>query len=179
MASEDVQTNLRLPADLKERLQASATANNRSLSAEVASRLTASYEAPNEPYATQSQLERIFKKIIEEQDSAMLAVSLVRDMLGSYVTSLFRRLPSADQKKDEYRLMNDLARAAIDADGASLAKAASRKMEAVPGYNELENPGEFADFLGRVNQLASERRRRLVDDDGSTSSHEAELKSKS
>lgn len=45
MASEDVQTNLRLPADLKDRLQASATKNNRSLSAEVASRLDDSYKA--------------------------------------------------------------------------------------------------------------------------------------
>lgn len=43
MASEDVQTNLRLPAALKDRLVASAAENNRSLSAEVASRLERSY----------------------------------------------------------------------------------------------------------------------------------------
>lgn len=43
MASEDVQTNLRLPADLKNRLVASAAESNRSLSAEVASRLERSY----------------------------------------------------------------------------------------------------------------------------------------
>lgn len=47
MASEDVQTNLRLPADLKDRLVASAAENNRSLSAEVSSRLEASYSAPD------------------------------------------------------------------------------------------------------------------------------------
>lgn len=45
MASEDVQTNLRLPAGLKDRLQSSAAENNRSLSAEVASRLEDSYDA--------------------------------------------------------------------------------------------------------------------------------------
>ena len=45
MATEDVQTNLRLPADLKDRLVASAAENNRSLSAEVTSRLEGSYEA--------------------------------------------------------------------------------------------------------------------------------------
>ena len=44
MASEDVQTNLRLPVDLKDRLVASAAENNRSLSAEVTSRLEASFE---------------------------------------------------------------------------------------------------------------------------------------
>ncbi|WP_288254200.1 TraY domain-containing protein [uncultured Hydrogenophaga sp.] len=44
MAVEDVQTNLRIPGDLKERLQASADAAGRSLSAEAAYRLAASYE---------------------------------------------------------------------------------------------------------------------------------------
>lgn len=43
MASEDVQTNLRLPAELKESLQAAAARNNRSLSAEVAYRLVHSF----------------------------------------------------------------------------------------------------------------------------------------
>ncbi|WP_416820267.1 Arc family DNA-binding protein [Delftia tsuruhatensis] len=45
MATEDVQTNLRLPADLKDRLQEAAAENNRSLSAEVTSRLSASFSA--------------------------------------------------------------------------------------------------------------------------------------
>ncbi|CAN7705436.1 TraY domain-containing protein [Acidovorax sp. LjRoot66] len=43
MASEDVQTNLRLPGDLKDRLVASAAESNRSLSAEAASRLEDSF----------------------------------------------------------------------------------------------------------------------------------------
>ena len=45
MASEDVQTNLRLPSVLKDRLAASAAESNRSLSAEVSSRLEASYKS--------------------------------------------------------------------------------------------------------------------------------------
>ncbi|MDP3164390.1 MAG: hypothetical protein Q8N06_02885 [Hydrogenophaga sp.] len=44
MAIEDVQTNLRLPSNLKERLQGSADAAGRSLSAEAAHRLALSYE---------------------------------------------------------------------------------------------------------------------------------------
>ncbi|QPS78629.1 Arc family DNA-binding protein [Delftia lacustris] len=44
MASEDVQTNLRLPATLKEQLVASAAKNNRSLSAEVSSLIQASLD---------------------------------------------------------------------------------------------------------------------------------------
>jgi len=48
MPSEDVQTNLRLPADLKERLVEAATNNKRSLSAEVASRLEESFMHPKD-----------------------------------------------------------------------------------------------------------------------------------
>lgn len=44
MASEDVQTNLRLPVELKDRLVSSAIANNRSLSAETSLRLAQSYD---------------------------------------------------------------------------------------------------------------------------------------
>ncbi|MFA9286958.1 Arc family DNA-binding protein [Comamonas sp. SY3] len=171
MASEDVQTNLRLPADLKDRLQSSAAENNRSLSAEVASRLAASYAGPGEPYVTKSQLERVFKKITEEQDSAMMAVTLVRDMLGSYVTSLYRRLPPSEQKKEENRLMNELARAAIDADGEALKKAAAQRFSGTPGFEEVEEPNEFFEYLGRVNQLASQRRRKMLDGDSSTVPH--------
>lgn len=50
MASEDVQTNLRLPADLKDRLQASAAENGRSLSAEVAIRLRDSFDLAEESH---------------------------------------------------------------------------------------------------------------------------------
>lgn len=43
MTSEDVQTNLRLPAELKERVVKAAAQNKRSLSAEVAARLEESF----------------------------------------------------------------------------------------------------------------------------------------
>lgn len=49
MASEDVQTNLRLPGDLKDRLVATASDNRRSLSAEVAARLEASFRSGSTP----------------------------------------------------------------------------------------------------------------------------------
>lgn len=47
MSSEDVQTNLRLPAELKERLVSVAAANKRSLSAEVTARLEQSLQEPS------------------------------------------------------------------------------------------------------------------------------------
>ncbi|OAJ61494.1 hypothetical protein A6V36_24285 [Paraburkholderia ginsengiterrae] len=43
MTSEDIQTNLRLPADLKERLKQAADASNRSMNAEVVARLEESF----------------------------------------------------------------------------------------------------------------------------------------
>lgn len=45
MTSEDVQTNIRLPLALKERLVEAAAANKRSLSAEVAARLESTFQA--------------------------------------------------------------------------------------------------------------------------------------
>lgn len=44
MATDDVQTNLRIPGDLKDRLMASAEAGGRSLSGEVAYRVARAYE---------------------------------------------------------------------------------------------------------------------------------------
>lgn len=43
MTSEDIQTNLRLPADLKERLKQAAELGNRSMNAEVVARLAESF----------------------------------------------------------------------------------------------------------------------------------------
>ncbi|PRY03791.1 Arc family DNA-binding protein [Paraburkholderia sp. BL25I1N1] len=43
MPSEDIQTNLRLPIDLKERLKQAADASNRSMNAEVVARLEESF----------------------------------------------------------------------------------------------------------------------------------------
>jgi hypothetical protein len=45
MTSEDIQTNLRLPADLKERLREAADNSNRSMNAEVVARLEESFTA--------------------------------------------------------------------------------------------------------------------------------------
>ena len=45
MTSEDIQTNLRLPADLKERLREAAETSNRSMNAEVVARLEDSFTA--------------------------------------------------------------------------------------------------------------------------------------
>lgn len=44
MATDDIQTNLRLPASLKTRLKRAADASNRSMNAEVVARLEDSFD---------------------------------------------------------------------------------------------------------------------------------------
>ncbi len=46
MARSDPQINLRISAELKERIEAAATANKRSMNAEIAERLEESFRAP-------------------------------------------------------------------------------------------------------------------------------------
>ncbi len=156
---------LRIPKGLHHRLSDAADKTSKSLNAEIVARLDGSFDAPSEPYATESQLERVFKKIGKEHTEAMLAVSLVRDMLGTYVKTLFKRLPKADQQNDEYQLMHELARTAIEADAEGLRDAVARKMNGAPGFKEMPEAQakEFFDYLSRANQQASKRRREVLD----------------
>lgn len=166
MSSDDVQTNIRLPAALKERLTASAAASNRSLSAEVASRLESSYAGPSEPYATKSQLERVFSRISRDHDQAMMAVSLVRDMLGSYVQRLYGRLSAKDKAAPEFLNMLAMAEASIRYDEQSLARAIEASME-VPAELSEDGWKTFASETAQMNRIASERRRKLIDGEAS------------
>jgi len=91
MASEDVQTNLRLPADLKDRLQSSASENNRSLSAEVASRLEASYRS-SEGLVTKAEFEDSLRRAALRFESEQIMSAGIRTMLANNVIRLFEQL---------------------------------------------------------------------------------------
>lgn len=78
MAIEDVQTNLRIPSNLKEQLQASADAAGRSLSAEAAFRLGQAYE-----------LERSLDEMVGNVRAAREGVEMARHEI--------ERLQSANQ----------------------------------------------------------------------------------
>ena len=84
MASEDVQTNLRLPADLKDRLTASAAENNRSLSAEVTSRLVASYREANESF--KREMEAQVAAVLARADTLSLRVELIKSRMDNLLT---------------------------------------------------------------------------------------------
>ncbi|MCD2164899.1 Arc family DNA-binding protein [Comamonas koreensis] len=100
MASEDVQTNLRLPADLKDRLHSSAAENNRSLSAEVSHRLMDSFESDTsreEMLRLSLRLERdLFAMELEASTSKMslgIFASKVEDLLDLLLLEELSNVP--------------------------------------------------------------------------------------
>ncbi|MCG3784582.1 Arc family DNA-binding protein [Delftia acidovorans] len=103
MASEDVQTNLRLPSELKERLVASAAANNRSLSAEVASRLEASFAGSTEAQDLKNEmlLTRLHLQVSRAEQALLEAKATERDLLD-----IFEMLNGARAPKDDVEEAN-------------------------------------------------------------------------
>lgn len=63
MTSEDIQTNLRLPGALKERLRQAADASNRSMNAEVVARLEESFSAGNGASIDEHTLDLFAEKV--------------------------------------------------------------------------------------------------------------------
>lgn len=77
MASDDIQTNIRIPSDLKDRLVSSADENNRSLSAEITSRLEASFDGTGASQESQRLMLRLERQAFSaEMDAANLQMTL-------------------------------------------------------------------------------------------------------
>jgi Arc-like DNA binding domain len=71
MPSEDIQTNLRIPSDLKLRLQRAADASKRSLTAEVIARLEDSFSMTPAPAVDEHTLDLFAEKVgqvLDERD---------------------------------------------------------------------------------------------------------------
>jgi len=66
MARTDPQVNLRLPADLKERLEAAAAATGRSLTAEVVWRLQETFEADDADPLSEAELDVRLRELGEQ-----------------------------------------------------------------------------------------------------------------
>lgn len=103
MSSEDVQTNLRLPTELKERLVEVASANKRSLSAEVAARLEASFTAS----ASAKESIPIVIKVLEDKLSeAALATWTYKSQVHDFshlVQLLVARMDAGDPLTEKER----------------------------------------------------------------------------
>lgn len=108
MASEDVQTNLRLPAELKDRLVTSAMQSNRSLSAEVTSRLEESY-SPQKEVVTKEVLQDVFAEMARGQRAERLAQVSIRDLLATYLMQMYEALPGEAQKVERFKFAFELA----------------------------------------------------------------------
>lgn len=70
-ASEQVQVNFRMPADLKARIEAAAEANNRTTTAELVATLEEKYPAPADLWEeiVQSSLDRWSDLLVEMDDA--------------------------------------------------------------------------------------------------------------
>ncbi len=84
MARTDPQLNLRLPADLKEKLEDAATSNNRTLTAETVDRLTASFQQP----ANQADIAFVLSRMEMRAAEAELDLAQMKSMLGEIYWSL-------------------------------------------------------------------------------------------
>jgi len=69
MKNDSIQINIRIPADLKERLEQAADDNKRSTTAEIAARLEGSFEASVSPASGDDVLARVVaNKVVEALD---------------------------------------------------------------------------------------------------------------
>ncbi|MEJ8296151.1 Arc family DNA-binding protein [Delftia tsuruhatensis] len=151
MASDDVQTNLRLPANLKERLVASAAESNRSLSAEVASRLEQSYAA-REDSLTKTELREMFSEMAVQHETEIASQTVLRDLLATYVAMLYQALPPDPEKEARYGLAYELARD-LTTDG-------NPKLEEILGKLFNSNaPGAMKSLSSMIRRDSEARRR--------------------
>lgn len=101
MARSDPQLNFRIPAELRDRLEAAAGENKRSLTSELVGRLEASFERVHRTQVeaagpTREQLQRRITELERQATSnhdAMISVALVRDLLALGVRRLADRMP--------------------------------------------------------------------------------------
>lgn len=92
MTSEDVQTNLRLPAKLKERLLEAAVQNKRSLSAEVSARLESSFNAPLDQDLMIKMLTTEVERLTQELRTARATALPLAAKIGGTVEDLIHHV---------------------------------------------------------------------------------------
>jgi hypothetical protein len=171
MASEDVQTNLRLPADLKERLIAAADHYGRSLSAEVVYRLEESFQARRTDVIV---FEQMMEQRIEGLNTRIEMLDLRIDMARARMDSAKMRGRLAKRETELLALQpsnaeNDATLKAVraeiglaDADLKALnsdLRRLAKAREAVLADIE-ETRAAMADGGGALERLAEEREAR-------------------
>lgn len=118
MARTDPQLNLRLPAELKDKLEEAATNNNRTLTSETVDRLIASFEQPAKPAEIAFVLSRMEMRAAE----AELDLSQMKSMLAEIYWSLkmatmIANMPAESQKQEIVKRLPDWESTLKDAEG--------------------------------------------------------------
>ncbi len=101
MARSDPQVNIRMPQELKDRLEVATVATNRSLNGEIIARLQSSFDGP----VKQSEVEELLQKLNERDDVAQQIAA--RDHLLS-ITGVYLRLVVDRVEKSDDALSNHL-----------------------------------------------------------------------
>ena len=154
---------LRMLPELRAKVEESAKESGRSMNAEIVSRIEASYTLPTEPYALQSQLERVLGDAAKSNNGMIYSVGLVRDMLGGYVLDLFNRLPVEEKKDPKVLLMVQLAFSAIENKGDLIADAFEKLFLPKGPVPAGVDAKDFFRQIGEDNVNASERRRKMLE----------------
>lgn len=137
MTSEDVQTNLRLPAELKERVVKAAVQNKRSLSAEVAARLEDSFQPKKLAPISAGDMTRLLetdeytKRVFADQ-LRNTASQLIKEDHGLRDTTLELLTAAILLAEDRRRSRQDTGAILSNEEAINIVQAAKSKKQAKP-----------------------------------------------
>lgn len=115
-----MQVNFRMPVELKERLEEAAKASGRTLTAELLTRVQASFDAGPDAAALREEIARL-KERAELRDRAVDIALASQDMLAQYLVAIIDRLPVKAQAEPSIALALRFANGLLNRDGPALA----------------------------------------------------------
>ncbi|MES2241893.1 MAG: Arc family DNA-binding protein [Pseudomonadota bacterium] len=149
MARNEPQVNLRMPEALKEGLDAAAEANKRSLTAEIISRLDASFSAPGKSDAGWASLQGRAEQaeaLSESLRSTADMADTLRTLAAQISTSVLSRLPEDAITESDRDMYETMGRWLSTSDRRGAAFAAVKLLEAATPQT-LEALQNFASHL--------------------------------
>lgn len=118
MARTDPQLNLRLPAELKDKLEEAATKNNRTLTSETVDRLIASFEQPANPAEIAFVLSRMEMRAAEAELDLTQMKSMLAEIYWSLkMATMIAKMPAESQKQEITNRLAEWESTLKDAEG--------------------------------------------------------------
>ncbi|MDZ7863356.1 Arc family DNA-binding protein [Acidovorax sp.] len=127
MSRDDPQMKIRLPEEVKARIDAAAAEAGRSLNAEIVARLESSFEAAV-GYVTKEQFEATLRNAVLNLEAEQFVTATVRKMLANNVVRMFEQIP-VDRRTESLANAYDFAKALGTAEGIGLEEATARIMQ--------------------------------------------------